>query len=92
MSAREDNADVWSASGGEALPMDYARRIMLDEAHPVRVWREYRGLTVRELAERAGLEPLHVSEIESGRSYGNTDGYRKLAAGLETTVDALVME
>lgn len=88
----EDILAAREASGGEALPMEYARRIIMDEAHPVRVWREYRGLTVRALAERAGMQPGYVSEIESGKKTGSVDAYRKLAAALETTVDALVME
>lgn len=87
----EDILAAREASGGEALPMEFARRIIMDEAHPVRVWREYRGLTLRALAERAGMQPGYVSEIEAGKKAGSVDAYRKLAAALDTTVDALVV-
>ncbi|GAA0593742.1 helix-turn-helix transcriptional regulator [Caenispirillum bisanense] len=90
----EDPEDILAArdaSGGEALPLDYARRIIMDESHPVRVWREYRGLTVDALPERAGMEPGYVAEIETGDNVGSTTAYHQLAAALETTVVALVM-
>ena len=86
----EDILAARDASGGEALPMDYARRIIMDESHPVRVWREYRGLTVDALPERAGMEPGHILEIESGMMTATVDAYLKLAAALETRVESVV--
>lgn len=64
----------------------------MDESHPVRVWREYRGLTVNALAERSGMTPEHLAELESGQKIGSMDACGSLAAALETTVDALVVE
>lgn len=88
----EDIQAAHEASGGEALPLAYARRIIMDEAPPVRVWREYRGLTVDALAERAGMEPGCLSEIEAGKKIATVDAYLKLAVALGTTFGALVAE
>jgi transcriptional regulator with XRE-family HTH domain len=34
---------------------------------PVRVWREYRGVSVEELAESAGIPADRLTEIENGQ-------------------------
>ena len=46
-----------AAGDDEFVPFALATRI-LDGEHPVRVWREYRGLTGAKLAKRAGATKL----------------------------------
>ena len=59
-------------------------------AHPVKAWREHRGLTVQQLASAAGLSKLFVSQIETGHRVGTTATLKKLAQALGTTVQALL--
>jgi transcriptional regulator with XRE-family HTH domain len=63
---------------------------MLEGEHPVRLWREQRGLTLSNLAARAGVAVSYLSEIESGRKPGSVGAFRKLAKALDLGVDDLV--
>lgn len=73
----------------ERLPADLVKR-MLDGEHPVRVWREHRGLTAAALAERAGVSAAYLSEIERHGKPGSTDAMKKLAEALDVLVDDLI--
>jgi DNA-binding XRE family transcriptional regulator/PHD/YefM family antitoxin component YafN of YafNO toxin-antitoxin module len=95
--AAEDLADVRAydeamrrlASGEEELvPAEMVNRI-LDGENTLRVWREYRGLTVKQLAERAGVSAPFVSQIETGQREGSVDTMRKLAGVLKISLDDL---
>jgi transcriptional regulator with XRE-family HTH domain len=52
----------------------------------LRHWRERRGYSVRELAERAGVGYVTVSRIENGRMSPTVDMLEKLAKALGITV------
>jgi DNA-binding Xre family transcriptional regulator len=49
------------------LTMDETMRI-IDGEHPIKVWREKRGVSVRELADSLGLHDAEIEEIEKGRA------------------------
>ena len=70
----------------EALPQAVAQRLLNDEA-PLRVWREYRGLSQTQLAEAAGVTQAMVTMIETGRRKGQTSTLKRLADVLEVDVD-----
>ena len=73
----------------ELIPGEMVARL-LDGEPPVKVWREHRGLTQAQLAERAGVTQGAVAQIESGKRRGSVDLLRKLAAALEVDVDDLI--
>ena len=73
----------------EALPQAVAQRLLNDEA-PLRVWREYRGLSQTQLAEAAGVTQAMVTMIETGRRKGQTSTLKRLADALGVGVDDLV--
>ena len=77
------------AARRDHLPGDLVAR-MLEGEHPVRLWREQRGLTLSALAARAGVAASYLSEIESGRKPGSVAAFRKLAETLDLSVDDLV--
>jgi DNA-binding XRE family transcriptional regulator len=54
-----------------------------------RVWREYRGLTIKALAEAAGLTPAYLSQIETGVREGTVETYKKIAAALRVKIDSI---
>ena len=70
----------------ELIPAEYVNR-MLDGENKIRVWREYRGLTVKALAEAAGVTPAYLSQIETGAREGTIETLKKLSAALRVTVD-----
>ena len=73
----------------ELVPAPFADRL-IDGENPVRVWRDYRGLTVKALAEQIGIAPAYLSQIETGAREGSIGTYRKLAEALKVQVDDLI--
>jgi len=71
------------------LTDDELRRILDDES-PVKVWREKRGLTQRELAEQAEVSPSYLAEIETGKKPGSAAALRKLSRVLAIPMENLV--
>lgn len=85
----EDLVAAMEAEDDTSLPHAVAVPIM-NGVHPVRAWREYRGLSLRALAEKAGLSASYVSEIETGAKTGTVETYKALAEALETPIEALI--
>ena len=69
--------------GEELIPSEVTYTI-LDGENPIRVWREYRGLTQQQLAEAAGISVPYLSQIESGKRKGSTDVLAAIAKVLST--------
>jgi transcriptional regulator with XRE-family HTH domain len=57
---------------------------------PVRVWREYRGFSLRGLAEKAGISAAMLSEIETGKKDGSVRTLAALARVFGLDLDDLV--
>lgn len=74
---------------GELIPSEFVHR-MIDGENTVKVWREFRGLTVGDLAERAGVIEGELSEIENDLSDGRLRTIMKIAGALGVSVDDLV--
>jgi DNA-binding XRE family transcriptional regulator len=92
--AADDLADIIAyaraiADGGESLPSGLVKR-MIDGESPLRVYRDYRGLTPAQLSERSGVNRGQVANIEAGGKMGSVETVRKLAEALGLTIDDLV--
>ena len=94
----EDLADVRAALAVDArlangeeefIPADVVDRL-LDGEPPLRVWREFCGLTQSELARASGVNRVQIVDIEADRNSGSVRTLRKLADALEVTVDDLI--
>ncbi len=77
-----------AAGETEAFPFEVAERI-LDGEHPVKTLREYRKLTVRGLAEIAGISASYLSEIETDKKPGSFDAMARIARALDAPLDML---
>lgn len=73
----------------EAIPEEFANRL-IDGESPVKVYRELRGLTGKELAERTGISSAFLSEIENGKKDGGISTLKRIAQELKVTLDDLV--
>jgi mRNA interferase RelE/StbE len=73
----------------EQVPALYARRFIAGET-PLRVWRDFRGLTQAALARTSGVNRVQIAEIEAGRKNGSLETVRKLAQALGVAVDDLI--
>jgi transcriptional regulator with XRE-family HTH domain len=69
------------------VPEEIMERIEEGE-NPVRVVRQYRLMTQKDLSDLCGIRPNHISAIERGMSYG-LKTVKRLADALEVPVDLL---
>ena len=84
-------AEKRRAEGEEYVPIELVDRILAGES-PLRVWRQYRGLTLEDVAKRVGVAPATVSRLETGGMKGAPAIWRKLAAALDVTVEDILPE
>lgn len=88
--AAYDRARDRLASGeDELIPAALVYR-MLDGENRVAVWREYRGLSAKALAEAAGITQAYLSQIETGKRDGTVGTMKKIADALKLGLDDLV--
>jgi len=74
----------------ELIPGSVVDELIDGGSHPLRVWREYRGLTQGALAEQAGIGKSYISQIETGRREGSVSVYRAISEALQVDIDDLV--
>ncbi len=84
-----DDAKKAIEEGEELVPSEVAYAI-LDGKSPIRVWREYRGLTRQQLAGAAGISVPYISQIESGKRKGSTEVLSAIARALDLALDDIV--
>lgn len=75
--------------GEETIPSEIVYAI-LDGENPIRVWREYRGLTQEQLSQAAGISKPYLSQIETGKRTGTTEVLSAIANALDLTLDDIV--
>jgi DNA-binding XRE family transcriptional regulator len=83
-----------AAKGMQAARRDYltAREVrrLLDGESPVKVWREKRGYSQRELAAAAGVSAGYLAEIETGRKPGSVEALARLGKVLQVQIEDLI--
>lgn len=91
----EDRAAVRASqarkAGGkdDALPVALYCKIRAGE-HPVRIWRQHRGLGLNALARAAGISAPYLSEIENRTKPGSAAALKKIAQTLAIDLDELI--
>lgn len=76
------------AAGEELVPAEVVYAL-LDGGNPIRVWREYRGLSPAQLAAKAGIRASYLSQLEAGKRDGTVEILSTLAAELGVALDDL---
>jgi DNA-binding XRE family transcriptional regulator len=93
----EDIADARTissrfASGeDESFPDSFVERLLAGE-NPLKVWREYRGVTIAALAAACKVSAPAVSQIESGRRHPSAGLLKRLAAVLKCDMEDLLKD
>ena len=75
----------------EVIPSEVTFALLAGEK-PIKVWREYRGLTQQQLAEMAEISTPYLSQIETGKRTGTTEVFVAIAKALKITLDDLVFQ
>jgi DNA-binding XRE family transcriptional regulator len=82
-------AQVRREAGEEYLPAEMVNRLV-DGENALRVWRQYRSMSLNELAERAGVNKAMISQLENDKAFGRPATWRALADTLNVTVDHIL--
>ena len=77
-----------AAGEEEFIPSEMVDRLLSGE-NLIRVWREYRGLDVSALAEKADISPGYLAEVEAGNGVLSESQLARVATALDLTVDDL---
>ena len=72
--------------GEERVPIEVARRLVTGES-PIKVWREYRKMTLDQLAAAAELSKGYLSDLENSKRKGPVDTLRAIAQALKVSLD-----
>jgi DNA-binding XRE family transcriptional regulator len=97
LEAFEDKADAavvaefheaYRAGRAFLVPAEILRRELAGES-PIRLWRDHRGLTQQELADRAGISKPYLSQIESGKRQGTVETLVAIARALDVPLEVL---
>ena len=73
----------------ELIPAEVVNAI-LDGENAIKVWREFRGISQTELAERTGISAPYLSQLESGKRKGSEEVLSAIAGVLVVCVEMIV--
>jgi DNA-binding XRE family transcriptional regulator len=77
------------AAGEETYPHEFVKRLSSDE-NPLKVWREYRKLTLAALAKACGVSVPFLSQIENGKRTPSVELLLKLSKFLHCDMEDLI--
>jgi DNA-binding XRE family transcriptional regulator len=77
------------AEGEETFPDDFVRRLTSGESR-LKVWREYRKLTIAKLAKTCGVSVSAISQIENDKRAPSVDLLVKLARSLDCDMEDII--
>jgi DNA-binding XRE family transcriptional regulator len=81
-------AKRYASGKEETVPAEVVDRLLAGES-PLRVWREFRGMTAAQVAAAAQITPAHVSKIESGKGEPSVALLKRLARVLRVDMEVL---
>jgi len=74
------------------IPNEIADRLAFDKEHPLKVWREYRGMSQEQLGAIAAISTAQIALIEAGMQRGSIPELRVLAGVLDVELDDLITD
>lgn len=75
----------------EAFPSEVVDRLVLNDENPIKVFREYRGLTQEQLAEKTGIQPTDLATMETGQKSESVKLLKLIAEVLNLDVDLIAI-
>lgn len=81
--------DAAKARHEETFPAAVADRLLNGE-NPILVFRSYRGLTQKELANSAHIARPYLAELETGRKQGSVAVLKRVSRALRVELDDIV--
>lgn len=85
-----DSAKAALERGEDELVPSEVVYAILDGENAIKVWREYRGLSQHEAAEKAGISVPYLSQLETNKRKGSLDVLSNLAKILQVSLENIV--
>ena len=87
--------DIRDFRGGKAVdeetfPAEVINRLILNEENPIKVHREHRELTQKQLADKVGVQRAYLAEIETGRKSGSVKTLKAIAEALNVDLMSIL--
>lgn len=73
----------------ETFPLALAEELA-DGGNPIKVFRQYRGFSQAELAEKAAVSKQYISQLENNERDGTTRVLKSIAKALNLSLDDLI--
>lgn len=73
----------------ELIPSEVVYAI-LDGENAIKVWREYRGLTQQETAERVGISVPYLSQLETNKRKGSLEVLSAIARIFQVSLENII--
>ena len=74
----------------ETFPAEVINRLIFNEENPIKVYREYRGMTQKQLADKIGIQRPYLAEIETGRKSGSVKTLKAIAEALDVDLTSIL--
>ncbi|MBS9783419.1 MAG: helix-turn-helix transcriptional regulator [Pasteurella sp.] len=74
----------------ESFPHDFVVKLCSGEEPPLKLWREYRGFSGRQLAKKVGISSSYLSDIENGKKDGSVSVVKRIAEVLQVDIDDII--
>lgn len=78
------------AAGEETWPLELVMELCETDSR-IRTYRNYRKMSVSDLAAAAGISQPYLSEIESGKKTGSVEVLKRIATALKVDLDDIVV-
>lgn len=85
-----DSAKAALERGEDELVPGEVVYAILDGENAIKVWREFRGMSQQELAEKAGISVPYLSQLETGKRTGSLEVLSSVAKALKLSLDNIV--
>lgn len=86
-----DAAKAALARGDEELVPGELVDALLNDENPIKVWRTYRGMTRRQLAEQACISVPYLAQLETNKRNGSLEILAAIARALNVTIEDLAV-
>jgi DNA-binding XRE family transcriptional regulator len=85
-----DRAKAALENGDDELVPSEVVYAILDGGNPIKIWREYRGLSQHEMAEKIGISVPYLSQMETNKRKGSLGVLSAIAKALRVSLDTIV--
>lgn len=85
-----DSAKMALERGDDELVPSEVVYAILDGENAIKVWREYRGMSQQETAEKAGISVSYLSQLETNKRKGSLGVLTTIANVLQVSLESIV--